>query len=730
MIMRWIFAVVFWVAWFGSVFTPVRGQTTFNNLAVRTNLIVRGEQFTNLVMSPRMYGAVGDGVTDDTVAIQDMFDNAPAGATIHFAPGTYSVTNGVMIRRHNLTVTGSGATIRADADLAYGTLLGIANATNVTVRGLVLDVNENFDNGLTVIGNTSEFSGYLSALVGENYCSGIFIEGVAVYRARFDINLVEGLNFAGPPSFTVGELVRLNSNEKYLTATVLTNDIVNNRAVVRYLADRFPVSLSVEGITSGYVDTIIGRTSIPIESPNGTTYNSLQGAFGGKGFSLQYGTRGVIASGCYTFDCDTGLTIESRTLFNGENSGTVVADSVFRNSGRTGIWILCAGTPQGSASYTGAIISGCRIQNWGHTFGRFGAITADRASFIKVTDVLATQDPGYVPLAPAVAWVGSAANCEVDMTVEIQESGGIVDFRTHPPWGPAPGVFTGGCTNNDFSFKFAVNSVAPTISWVNSAGSFAVTNYAVAWDASSAMALGKSNIKLVASGWDNEAWLNRTTSTVQYNVTDQSSNSVVAIGQASQQVTFDPTFRITFNGNGPLLARNAIKFNDVVEANTLYKWGNNQGEIGWDHVNSYGYLRPRSGTFRIQNTSGAEVALIRANGFGPASANWDGKHLTFGSRELWFNGGTLYSKVGAPSSATDGNYVVPVRIGTVALVGGTATVLDAATSGTDIILLTSQVDGGTPGWVRVSGRVNATSFTITSSSGTDTSTIGYFIWKP
>jgi len=65
-----------------------------------------------------------------------------------------------MIRRHNLTVTGSGATIRADADLAYGTLLGIANATNVTVRGLVLDVNENFDNGLTVIGNTSEFSGY------------------------------------------------------------------------------------------------------------------------------------------------------------------------------------------------------------------------------------------------------------------------------------------------------------------------------------------------------------------------------------------------------------------------------------------------------------------------------------------------------------------------------------------------------------------------------------------
>src|SRR5262252_7691870 len=38
--------------------------------------------------------------------------------------------------------------------------------------------------------------------------------------------------------------------------------------------------------------------------------------------------------------------------------------------------------------------------------------------------------------------------------------------------------------------------------------------------------------------------------------------------------------------------------------------------------------------------------------------------------------------------------------------------------------------GAAPGFVRVSARVVGTSFTITSSSGTDTSTIGFEIFEP
>lgn len=67
--------------------------------------------------------------------------------------------------------------------------------------------------------------------------------------------------------------------------------------------------------------------------------------------------------------------------------------------------------------------------------------------------------------------------------------------------------------------------------------------------------------------------------------------------------------------------------------------------------------------------------------------------------------------------------------GTALLVAGTVTVANTAVTATSRIFLTSQVDGGTPGFLRVSTRVAGTSFTILSSSNTDTSTVAYEIFE-
>lgn len=67
--------------------------------------------------------------------------------------------------------------------------------------------------------------------------------------------------------------------------------------------------------------------------------------------------------------------------------------------------------------------------------------------------------------------------------------------------------------------------------------------------------------------------------------------------------------------------------------------------------------------------------------------------------------------------------------GTAVLVAGAVTVANTSVTATSRILLTSQVDGGAPGWLRVSARVAGTSFTITSSSATDTSTVAYEIFE-
>lgn len=69
--------------------------------------------------------------------------------------------------------------------------------------------------------------------------------------------------------------------------------------------------------------------------------------------------------------------------------------------------------------------------------------------------------------------------------------------------------------------------------------------------------------------------------------------------------------------------------------------------------------------------------------------------------------------------------------GVATLVGGTVTVSNTSVTANSRIQLTGQDDnGGTPGWLRVSARTAATSFTITSSSGTDTSIVAYFITEP
>jgi hypothetical protein len=68
--------------------------------------------------------------------------------------------------------------------------------------------------------------------------------------------------------------------------------------------------------------------------------------------------------------------------------------------------------------------------------------------------------------------------------------------------------------------------------------------------------------------------------------------------------------------------------------------------------------------------------------------------------------------------------------GVVTLVGGGGTVNTNKVTANSVILLTCQTPGGTPGFLRVSGRTPGTSFTIQSSNGLDTSTVGYWILEP
>lgn len=69
--------------------------------------------------------------------------------------------------------------------------------------------------------------------------------------------------------------------------------------------------------------------------------------------------------------------------------------------------------------------------------------------------------------------------------------------------------------------------------------------------------------------------------------------------------------------------------------------------------------------------------------------------------------------------------VLELRGGTIKLVAGSATVMTKLAGGAQQIFLSNMLGGGTPGALYVTGRT-AISFTIASTSGSDTSTVA---WK-
>ncbi|MFF9215636.1 glycosyl hydrolase family 28-related protein [Streptomyces viridosporus] len=90
---------------------------------------------------------------------------------------------------------------------------------------------------------------------------------------------------------------------------------------------------------------------------------------------------------------------------------------------------------------------------------------------------------------------------------------------------------------------------------------------------------------------------------------------------------------------------------------------------------------------------------------------------------------------GDGSTVLAGKTVIPTtggaaRMGTAVLAGGTKVVNTTAITASSVVQLTTQVPGGTVGAPYVSARTAGTSFTITSTSASDTSTVGWRILDP
>ena len=91
------------------------------------------------VVSVMDFGAVGDGVTDDTGAIQTAVDAMVDNSILYFPIGKYNITARIYIQDlNNIAVIGDGATIFATVQPSQ---LEFTNIGGLTVQGLTFDCN-------------------------------------------------------------------------------------------------------------------------------------------------------------------------------------------------------------------------------------------------------------------------------------------------------------------------------------------------------------------------------------------------------------------------------------------------------------------------------------------------------------------------------------------------------------------------------------------------------------
>lgn len=212
-----------------------------------TELRTLGERFADVV-NVRDYGAVGDGVTDDTAAIQAALLAVKEGGKVLIPGGMYVVSQKILLRK-SLHISGDGATIKCSLPLdSTDAVFDFQFKNRIIDTALTANVSKG-QTSLSVANTIGVSEGDYVVLSSNEYFSGV--EGVSGFEIE-----------------NKGELNQINSfsgNTIYLAIPAQDSyDNENHPVTVRVV--RHTEDISVEGVS--FVGTG-GGASHTDENPKG-----------------------------------------------------------------------------------------------------------------------------------------------------------------------------------------------------------------------------------------------------------------------------------------------------------------------------------------------------------------------------------------------------------------------------------------------------------------------------
>jgi hypothetical protein len=220
-------------------------------------------------VSVKDFGAVGDGVTDDTAAIQLAF-NAANNKTLLFNEGTYLVSKGVsdyvLEVPNSISIVGTEAQVTIKLSTATGTayMLGRATASShFSMEGIILDGNS-------------------TVLTGIN-CNGVHLPEASIVKSKNN----SYLNLKDQGSALGGKGIYANNSTLYISEINVENDTFSN-------------------ITRNAVQTYNG-TQITIKDCYGTGFLTSFTDINGQSLGVNVRTKCTIKNN--VVNCDAAFTL-------------------------------------------------------------------------------------------------------------------------------------------------------------------------------------------------------------------------------------------------------------------------------------------------------------------------------------------------------------------------------------------------------------------------------------
>jgi hypothetical protein len=268
-------------------------------------------------VTPEQFGAKGDGVTDDSAALQNAINSLVPGNTLLLS-GTYAHNKVITVAVAGVTISGTGTLLATNEQ--YSAVF--INADNVTVTGINLKMQS----------TTKRWVAYEQMKLRLGSKTGIKVSNITI-----DGSAAAGLYVGGSSNFTISDVVISNTRADALHMTEGANFGTVSRVTANNPGDDGVAVVSYNG--SGLCH------DITIDSPRQV------GQLWGRGFSVVGGDRityrniysdhsnaaavYIAAEPSYNTYASSNVLVDGGTIQYANQSATVVHGAVLVYSGQT-----------------------------------------------------------------------------------------------------------------------------------------------------------------------------------------------------------------------------------------------------------------------------------------------------------------------------------------------------------------------------------------------------------